>query len=248
MLSVDKLVLLNVSQKSGVSMIGIRLTDLETGQVEFSDGVEKKDVDIISLVNVFAEKTYRFIIGKYSPGTKYIGADQSTMDTLLDIDPSMIFNNPQSDFRVKLQLAKGDLSRFKQGDLVTASVESDENCYLYLFYINTQNIVRMIYPNRYTKGENILKKDVVIKVPDDVARVRFKIAGGPGVETLMAIATKKKVNIPEWDGSSKGGDFKEFNKKVVDAFTKELNGLPQDAWASANSKYIIDPSEEESKR
>jgi hypothetical protein len=115
---------------------------------------------------------------------------------------------PRAGYFVRVDVDKADRI-YREGDLLTATVKSQKEGYLYLINITKDGRTNVIFPNKF-RQDNKIKADEVIQVPGKKDEFDFPIQGPKfGEEYLLAVVTPKP--IPELTK----------DKDVQDALAKE---------------------------
>lgn len=131
-------------------------------------------------------------------------------------DPLTIYK----DFRVQLRV---DKEQYRSGEVLTATVNCDEDCYLRLYHMNAKGAMTLVFPNAY-QTNGFVKKGQSVQLPPSPDMFKFRVSepkldavlssnGGksgiaptpPWSEVLRAIASTTPFTDVPVDPKSKGG-------------------------------------------
>lgn len=119
-----------------------------------------------------------------------------------------LFGERDGGFNINLWANKPSGSGYKSGESITFHFTTEKDCYLYLFHIDTEGYLRMLFPNKWNT-DNRVKAGIDYKIPDDNMDFDFKVIAPYGSEVLIAFATDKPIESIDID-NEKG--FKTFGK------------------------------------
>jgi hypothetical protein len=88
----------------------------------------------------------------------------------------------------------GDNATFLEGDPIEFLIESSEPGYLYLFIVDTQGAVSLIFPNSVDK-DNELDALYMTQVPSLTAGYQFKASPPYGQEVVIALRNETAVDV-----------------------------------------------------
>lgn len=87
---------------------------------------------------------------------------------------------------------------FTDGELLTVQVSADQDCFIRLYYLSSDNKVAQIYPNQYQK-ENRVKKGTTVTIPGPTAEFALKMGKPYGNEVLKVVASTEQFTDLEND-------------------------------------------------
>ena len=119
------------------------------------------------------------------------------------------FDNSNSSFSVQIEVDKPN-REYTEGDILSATVTSREDGYLYLFYRDADAKVTVLFPNQYERN-NFIQRNVRVPVPGPGAGFRIRVGAPFGHELLKAVVSKKP--LPFIDSTM---DFSKFRIASVD--------------------------------
>ncbi|MDR3198001.1 MAG: caspase family protein [Planctomycetaceae bacterium] len=93
---------------------------------------------------------------------------------------------------------------YTEDELLTASVKSSEDGYLYLLHIGADNTKTMLIPNKF-QADNEIKSGTAVGFPSSDSDFRFRVTPPFGTEKIIAFVTKKplkSVNVKNFTESS----------------------------------------------
>ena len=102
-------------------------------------------------------------------------------------------SNERSGFAVRIDVDRADRV-YAKDDLLSVTVESNEDGYLYLFYRDAAGNVTMLFPNRFQK-KNLVRKNEPVAVPAPGSIFQIKIGAPFGNELLKAIISKEPLEF-----------------------------------------------------
>lgn len=120
------------------------------------------------------------------------------------ISPRSIVVNPYatSAYNVEVFLNRdpsGDLvPTYNIGDLVTINVRPTQDSYIYVFNVRSNGEVSQLIPNRFNGGsDNYVLANTLRTFPAQNSGFRFNIDAPIGLEKVIAVASKRQLNVTE---------------------------------------------------
>ncbi len=153
-----------------------------------------------------------------------------------------IIANPNQPYQASIWTDKND---YNIGDKISIGFRVTKPAYTYVFTIDVDGAVRMIFPNIYSK-ENKIKANTTYKLPDSS---KYSLtAGGPnGTDQLVLISTPGKLPDTDWMLKSLGED--NFAPQVnigvtADVFMLEMksdtiSSAFKNSWSSSYMSYTV---------
>lgn len=153
-----------------------------------------------------------------------------------------IIINPNPPFQSSIWT---DKSNYAIGEKVTIGFRVTKDSYAYVFSIDAQGIVRMIFPNIYST-DNKVKANQSNYLPDN-SRYNFTIGGPAGTDQLVLVSTPSKIKDTEWLRSSleRNSFAPQININIAaDGFLAEIRSIYitpvfKGDWASAYTSYTV---------
>ncbi|MDD3627223.1 MAG: DUF4384 domain-containing protein [bacterium] len=169
--------------------------------------------------------------------------------------PKYVIISPSADqFLVKLSIDRGSGGFYNDGETIRISVKAEKDCYLYLFSIDFQDNIGMIYPT-YNYQNNFIKAETLTELKPKQGRT-FQV-GGEGMQILFLVASLKPMNFfgkkdqMNYDGVKtfkSENDFNEFYRIPGDmnahetffyGLNKILSKYPKNSWSTATELFMI---------
>lgn len=122
-----------------------------------------------------------------------------------DVDPrGMALNeiNNSPPFLVRVDVDHPDRV-YHEGDTIQASVRSEREGYLYLFYCDANQQVSCLYPNQVQR-DNFIPANKSILVPEASAKFRLRVGPPFGSEVFKALVTNVPLQTLEVESLTKG--------------------------------------------
>jgi hypothetical protein len=139
---------------------------------------------------------------------------------------------PRSDFHVTIEPEKSDV--YKDGDELKLYVKSDRDCYIRIYYIQSDGTITEIFPNEYCK-DNFIRANIRTPIPGN-SDFLFRIFGPDfGVETLKIVASNKQFENSTRSLNSKGPYF-EIGKIDQDETLESLKSRSRSVISTPSSK------------
>lgn len=139
-----------------------------------------------------------------------------------------------------------DKSQYNIGDNLKVNYRVDKDAYVYVFDIDTQGNVILLFPNIYTNN-NYARAGATYTLPDN-SNYKLSVAGPNGVDTLVmfAVPTALSANDIQWLKSSLATST--FGPKVNSgtaydfmSYVKGVNIVPTygNNWSSASTTFVV---------
>jgi hypothetical protein len=109
---------------------------------------------------------------------------------------------------------------YTEDELVTVSVKSSEDGYLYLLHIGADGTKTMLIPNKFQQN-NAIKGGTAVRFPSSDSDFQFRVTPPFGTEKIIAFVTKKplkSINVKDFTESS----ITEIKSGSVEKLTLEL--------------------------
>ena len=126
---------------------------------------------------------------------------------------------------------------FRSGDKVKFKYTVNTDCYAYWFLKGSSGSLYMLFPNKLTGRDNLIKKNQVCTIP---VKGSFKFDNNPGKEEVLVFLTKERV--PELDEASLEATE---NKGQVRNCAADLNGIQENNESRRTSRDLVFEEEED---
>ena len=196
--------------------ISSRLVDIESGEVQVQRLVSDiKEKEIENYTNDVAVRIIKNIKSE-------IGLENITK-----------LQNPEAIFNINVSVEK---DTFLLGEMLTFTVTTEKDCYLYLFDIGTSGKIHLLFPNKM-QPKNFVKSGKNIQIKN------IRVGPPTGTEIVKAIATLDSVSYSHLVKSA--GSQVSFQPlgDDTDQFSRDLqvmvSPLDHDRWATDIVRLII---------
>lgn len=138
-----------------------------------------------------------------------------------------------------------DKSNYNIGEAIGIGFKVNKDSYAYIFSIDAEGAVRMLFPNIYST-QNWVKANVNYRLPDNT-RYNLTIGGPKGTDQLVLISTPEKITDTDWLARSLTNN--NFAPQIninfaADGFMAQIKSVVitptfQNNWSSAYTKYTV---------
>ena len=136
-------------------------------------------------------------------------------------------SNERPGFAVRVDVDRSDRI-YAKDDLLTATVESSEDGYLYLFYRDAPGNVSVLFPNRFQK-DNFVRKNETVTVPARGSNFQIRMDAPFGNEMLKAVVSKKPLTYID-NTAFTGSNMTPVGEGTAKSFSKSFEKETPD-WA-----------------
>ncbi len=153
-----------------------------------------------------------------------------------------IIINPNQPYLTSIWTDKSD---YFIGESIGIGFKVNKDSYAYIFSIDADGVVRMLFPNIYS-SQNWVKANVSYRLPDN-SRYSLTIGGPKGTDQLVLISTPEKIQDTDWLARSLTNN--NFAPQIninfaADGFMAQIKSVVitptfQSNWSSAYTKYTI---------
>lgn len=153
-----------------------------------------------------------------------------------------IIINPNQPYLTSIWTDKAD---YFIGESIGIGFKVNKDSYAYIFSIDADGVVRMLFPNIYS-SQNWVKANVSYRLPDN-SRYNLTIGGPKGTDQLVLISTPEKIQDTDWLARSLTNN--NFAPQIninfaADGFMAQIKSVVitpafQSNWSSAYAKYTI---------
>lgn len=128
---------------------------------------------------------------------------------------------------------------YRLGDTIRLGVTVNEDAYVYLFSVDPSGSVDQILPNRLGAG-NYVRAGEVRTFPSRNDNFQFNVSGGPGLNKVLVVASRRQLNLSELSSFQAGQPFAEVRPQGTQRLAQALSivvnpvaqPIPQQDWIS----------------
>ncbi|HDS08815.1 MAG TPA: DUF4384 domain-containing protein [Firmicutes bacterium] len=169
--------------------------------------------------------------------------------------PKYVIVSPTQDqFLVSLSIDRGSGGFYNSGETIRISAKSEKDCYLYLYSIDFQDNISLIFPTFHNQN-NFIKANTLTELKPRSGRT-FQV-GGEGMQILFMVASAKPLNFfgkkdqMSYHGGSTFKSENEFNdyyripgdmnlhETFFYGLNKILSNHPKSSWSTATELFFI---------
>jgi hypothetical protein len=129
------------------------------------------------------------------------------------------------------------------GENVKISVSVNQDAYVYLFSIDARGAVSMILPNKLSGGSEFMRGGETRQFPPAGANWTLTIDGNGGQEQVLAVASKRQLNLSDIATFQNGQPFATTNVQGASGLARPLalvvTPLPPQDWVTATTTYQV---------
>lgn len=128
-----------------------------------------------------------------------------------------------------------DRPEYVINEKVITGVQSTRDCYLSLYNITPDGIVRQIFPNQFA-SDNLIRANLSYQIPDPADEFDFQVTGPTGIETIQAVCTTDNIPLLPDNLIDRGERFpriKGSTSEFKSTVTKSLAVVPKGQKAEA---------------
>jgi hypothetical protein len=129
------------------------------------------------------------------------------------------------------------------GENVRISVSVNQDAYVYLFSIDAVGEVSMILPNRLSGGSEFMRGGETRQFPPAGATWQLTVSGNGGTEQILAVASKRQLNLSEIATFQNGQPFATTNVQGANGLARPLavvvTPLPPQDWVTTTTTYQV---------
>lgn len=111
---------------------------------------------------------------------------------------------------------------YRGGESIQASVRSERQGCLYLFYCDANKQITCLFPNQ-VRRDNFIPANQTVLIPDPSAKFRLRVGPPFGSEVLKAVITSEPLQTLELETLTKG-DATSLDTRKLKAVFVEVNG------------------------
>jgi len=114
----------------------------------------------------------------------------------------------QGGLTVSVSTDRGTGAAYRDGEELTALVTVNREAYVRLYHVDGTGHIQMIWPNRFSGGNGLMKAGSAIKLPGPGDPFAFKLQPPYGTEFLKAIASTLPFSDSQADFSDLGTNYR----------------------------------------
>jgi hypothetical protein len=161
------------------------------------------------------------------------------------INPQSIIVNPvPTSLQVGVFVDRGGNNPvYRIGDPIRVSVNVNQDAYVYLFSVHGNGDVDLILPNRLSGGNEFIRGGETRTFPPRGANYQFNVDGPAGQDKVLAVASKRPLNINEIASFRGGNAFADVQVQGQDNLARALSivvtPVPQSDWVTAVTYFRV---------
>ncbi len=163
------------------------------------------------------------------------------------ISPQSIVVNPLPQFEVNVSVDKDPSGQstpsYNIGDGITIRVQVSEDAHVYLFNVRSNGAIDQIIPNNLDGGhDNFVRAGQAKVFPPQNARFRFTVDGPTGLDKVIAVASKTKLDTTQLASFQAEADFASSNigeESFARSLSIVVTPLPQADWVTDTALFHV---------
>jgi hypothetical protein len=154
------------------------------------------------------------------------------------ISPQSIIVNPTpTDLQVHVSVDKGgENPAYQIGEQIRVSVNVNQDAYVYLFSVHSDGNIDLILPNKLSGGNEQLRAGETRTFPPQGANYRLTVDGPAGQDKVLAVASKRQLNLDEIASFQGNQQFATVTVKTQENLARALSivvePVPQTDWVT----------------
>ncbi|UCH25543.1 MAG: PEGA domain-containing protein [Trueperaceae bacterium] len=163
------------------------------------------------------------------------------------ISPRSIVVNPLPSFEVDVFVDKdpsGDGSpSYQIGERISIGVRVSESSFVYLYSVKSNGQVVQILPNRFDQ-DNFVRAGETRRFPPSGARYSFTVDGPRGVDKVIAVASRSRLNTDRLARFEANASFATSNigqDGFAGAFSIVVEPIGQRDWVTDTALFVVGP-------
>jgi len=136
----------------------------------------------------------------------------------------------EDDFRIDMNVDKGDDAVYYEGEPIFISFHSTKDAYIFIYDIDTNGKISAIYPES-SEEKGFIKANKTYRIPAEVDDYSFRVKGPSGEEFICCVTSSEPLHIPSIFEEQKGdtyfqveGEPEEAIKDIADEILKWSQG------------------------
>jgi len=154
--------------------------------------------------------------------------------------------DPGRPLALRLEVDRGTGATYFPGERISFRLFASEACYLTLYDVQAHGRAHVIFPHRWEESA-LLPGGRWRSIPDAADRWHYEVTGGPGIEVIVALATRGPVT-PRWlDGAevppvpagASREEAIEHLKRQAEGLNARIVPVPDDILAVAATWIVV---------
>ena len=140
------------------------------------------------------------------------------------VTPQAVIVNPvQTALQVNVSVDRaGDNPIYNIGEKIGISVSVNQDAYVYVFSIHADGVIDLILPNKLSGGNEFLRGGETRRFPPQGASYELSIDGPAGQDKLLAVASKRQLNLGELTSFKNNQPFAQVTTQGQDGLARAL--------------------------
>lgn len=140
------------------------------------------------------------------------------------LSPQAVIVNPvQTALQVNVSVDRaGDNPVYNVGEKIRINVNVNQDAYVYVFSIHADGVIDLILPNKLSGGNEFLRGGETRTFPPQGAGYELSIDGPAGQDKLLAVASKRQLNLGELTTFKSGQPFAQVNTQGQEGLARTL--------------------------
>ncbi|MFB9992583.1 DUF4384 domain-containing protein [Deinococcus oregonensis] len=131
---------------------------------------------------------------------------------------------------------------YRKGENVSVGIKTNGDAYVYLFNVNANGQIDLFFPNSYEES-NFVQAGVTRVFPAQGAKYTLTVAGPNGQDRLLALASKKELNLDDIARFVGDEGFAQVRlqgqENLARALSIVVNPLPADSWVTDVASFRV---------
>jgi uncharacterized protein with LGFP repeats len=131
---------------------------------------------------------------------------------------------------------------YRKGEKVSVGIKTNADAYVYLFNVNANGQIDLFFPNNYEES-NFVQAGVTRVFPAQAAKYTLTVAGPNGQDRLLALASKKELNLDDIARFVGDEGFAQVRlqgqENLARALSIVVNPLPADSWVTDVATFRV---------
>ncbi|NJK45815.1 MAG: DUF4384 domain-containing protein [Pleurocapsa sp. SU_196_0] len=161
------------------------------------------------------------------------------------VSPQAVIVNPvTTDLQTRIWVDRGgDNPVYYIGEKIRINVSVNQDAYVYVFSIHSDGVVDLILPNRLSGGNEFLRANETRSFPPSGANYQLSVDGPAGQDKLLAVASKRQLNLNEIATFKTGQPFAEAKPQGQEGLARALavvvTPVPANDWTTAYTQFQV---------
>ena len=140
------------------------------------------------------------------------------------VTPQAVIVNPvQTALQVNVGVDRGgDNPIYNIGEKISINVSVNQDAYVYVFSIHADGVVDLILPNKLSGGNEFLRGGETRRFPPQGASYELSIDGPAGQDKLLAVASKRQLNLGELTSFKNNQPFAQVTTQGQEGLARAL--------------------------